>query len=154
MKHTVRLAAAAAAVLAVTTFLAGPAEAQWRHRGGGGWGMGGAYARHFDPKTVETLDGEVVKVEAASPRRGMSPGIHLTLKTAKEEVSVHLGPQWFLERQEFAVEPKEKLTVVGSRITIDGKVAVIASELRKEGLTLVLRDAQGYPVWSGWRRRL
>ena len=115
--------------------------------------MGGAYARHFDPKTVETLDGEVVKVEAASPRRGMSPGIHLTLKTAKEEVSVHLGPQWFLERQEFAVEPKEKLTVTGSRITIDGKVAVIASELRKEGLTLVLRDAQGYPVWSGWRRR-
>ncbi|MDP3541017.1 MAG: hypothetical protein Q8T11_00960 [Elusimicrobiota bacterium] len=146
-------AIAAAAVLAVVTALAAaPAEAQWRRRDGGGWGMSGAYARSFNPKTVETLEGEVAKVEPVSPRRGMSPGLHLTLKTAKEEVPVHLGPQWFLERQEFSVEPKERLSVTGSRVMIDGKAAVIASELRKDGMTLVLRDAQGYPVWSGWRR--
>lgn len=144
--------AAGAALLAALTVLTGSAQAQWRHRGGGGWGAGGAYARHFDPKTVETLEGEVVKVETAAPKRGMSPGIHVTLKTAKEEVAVHLGPQWYLERQEFAVAPKEKLSVTGSRVAIDGKVAVIASELRKDGMSLRLRDEQGYPAWSGWRR--
>ncbi|MCR4294254.1 MAG: DNA-binding protein [Elusimicrobia bacterium] len=144
--------AAGAAVLGIMASLAVTAEAQWRRRDGGGWGMSGAYARHFDPKTVETLEGEVSKVETAVPKRGMSRGIHLVLKTAKEEVSVHLGPQWFLERQEFSVEPKDRLTVTGSRVDIEGEVAVIASELRKGDMTLVLRDAQGYPVWSGWRR--
>jgi hypothetical protein len=118
--------AVGAALLAMTAALAGPAEAQWRRRDGGGWGMGGAYARHFDPKTVETLEGEVKKVETAVPKRGMSRGIHLVLKTAKEELSVHLGPQWFLERQDFTVDPKDRLTVVGSRVAIDGKPAVIA----------------------------
>lgn len=124
----------ATAVLTMLTALAGPADAQ------------------FNPKTVESLEGEVLKVEPVSPRKGMSPGVHLTLKTAKEEVSVHLGPQWFLERQEFSVEPKDRLSVTGSRVEIDGKPAVIASELRKGDMTMVLRDAQGYPVWSGWRR--
>lgn len=152
MRQGKRLAAAAA-LLAVTAVLAGPAEAQWRRRGGGGWGAGAPYGRHFDPKTVETLEGEVLKVETVSPSRGMSPGIHVILKTAKEEVSVHLGPQWYLERQEFSVEPKERLTVTGSRVVLEGKPAVIASELRKGDLTLALRDAQGYPAWSGWRRR-
>lgn len=143
----------AAVVLAALAALAGPAEAQWRRRGGGGWGAGAPYGRHFDPKTVETLEGEVLKIETVSPSRGMSPGIHVILKTAKEEVPVHLGPQWYLERQEFTVEAKEKLTVTGSRVVLEGKPAVIASELRKGDLTLALRDAQGYPVWSGWRRK-
>ena len=72
----------------------------------------------------------------------MSPGIHVIAKTARE-VSVHLGPQWYLERQEFSVEPKERLTVTGSRVVL-GEAAVIASELRKGDLALVLQDAQGY----------
>lgn len=151
MKHSIKITTAAG-LLALMGVLAGPAEAQWRRRDAGGWGMSGAYARLFDPATVETLEGEVLKVEQAAPRRGMSPGIHVILKTSKEEVSVHLGPQWFLERQEFSVEPKERLKVTGSRVVIADKPAVIAAELSKEGMTLRLRDAKGVPVWSGWRR--
>ncbi len=52
------------------------------------------------------------------------PGLHVVLKTEKEEISVQLGPGWDLERQEF-------------------KIA--------KGI-LKFRDETGVPVWGGGRR--
>ncbi|HSF05040.1 MAG TPA: hypothetical protein VLG10_04545 [Methylomirabilota bacterium] len=51
------------------------------------------------------------------------------------------------------VAPKDKIEVKGSRITPEGKPAIIAAKIRKGDDILVLRDASGFPVWSGWRRR-
>ena len=76
-----------------------------RWHGGGGWGPGTAYGRIYDPKTVETVAGEVVKIERFTPMRGMSSGVHLVLKTGTGEVSVHLGPQWYLENQDACSHP-------------------------------------------------
>jgi hypothetical protein len=42
---------------------------------------------------VQTIQGEVIAVERVTPVKGMSHGVHLMLKTEKETVSVHLGPQ-------------------------------------------------------------
>lgn len=36
---------------------------QWR----GGWGMDAPYTRMYDPKTVETIRGEVVSVDIITP---------------------------------------------------------------------------------------
>jgi hypothetical protein len=136
---------------------AAPAVAQGRGPGGGcgpgGWGREGAYWRHFDPKTIETVSGEVVSVQRVRPVKGVSEGVHIELKTEREKVSVHLGPAWYIDNQEPRVQAKDKVEIVGSRVQIDGKPAIIASELRKEGETLMLRDAEGYPLWCGWRRR-
>ncbi len=83
----------------------------------------------------------------------MSAGIHMNVKTDKETVSVHLGPSWYLENQDLKIEPKDKVEVKGSRITFEGKPAIIADEVRKGDEVLKLRDDAGFPVWSGWRRR-
>lgn len=127
----------------------------WRWRGGegGGWGPGGHYGRMYNPQTVETISGEVVKVERMTPRRGMSGGVHVLVQTATETIPVHLGPRWFLENQDLALAPKEQVEVRGSRITFNGKPAIIAAEVRKGEHVLKLRDDQGIPAWSGWRRR-
>lgn len=122
-------------------------------KGSGGWGMGTAYGRMFNPATVETLSGEVISLDRMIPMKGMSYGVHLTLKTDKETVSVHMGPAWFLDNQEITIQPKDKITVKGSRITFEGKPAIIAAEVKKGGDILKLRDENGYPAWSGWRRR-
>ena len=122
-------------------------------KGSGGWGMGSAYGKMYDPKTIETISGEVIRVDKISPRKGMSYGIHMTVKTDKERISVHLGPGWFIENQDIKIEPKDKVEVKGSRITFEGKPAVIASEVKKGDELLKLRDENGYPFWSGWRRR-
>jgi hypothetical protein len=123
-----------------------------RWRGSGGWGPGGAYGRMYDPKTVETVSGEVVKVDRITPMRGMSAGVHLVVKTDKGDVSVHLGPQWYLENQDVKIEPKDKVEVTGSRVTVQGKPALIAAEVKKGGEVLKLRDDAGIPMWAGWRR--
>ena len=122
-------------------------------KGSGGWGMGMQYNKMYDPKTVETISGEVVSVDKITPMKEMSQGVHITLKTAKETISVHLGPDWYIENQDIKIEPKDKVEVKGSRITFEGKPALIAAEVKKGNEILKLRDEKGVPVWSGWRRR-
>lgn len=139
-----------AAVFIMTTSLA---FAGWKgFRGSGGWGMGAAYQMMYNPATVETLAGEVVAVEKTMPMKGMSYGVHVQLKTDKETVSVHLGPGWYIERLDTKIEKGDKVEVKGSRVTIAGKPAIIAAEVKKGDSTLVLRDSLGVPAWAGWRR--
>jgi len=122
-------------------------------RGSGGWGMGAPYNRLYDPKTLEPISGDIVRVDRITPMKGMSHGIHLAIKTDQGEISVHLGPAWFVENQDITIEPGDKVEVKGSRVTIQGKPAIIAASLRKGDETLELRDENGVPVWSGMRRR-
>jgi hypothetical protein len=124
---------------------------QWR--GGAGWGRGGAYNRLYDPKTVETVSGKVVRIERITPMAGMGQGVHLVLETDGGTIPVHLGPAWYVERQDTTVAPNDHVEVKGSRVTFDAKPAIIAAQVRKGERTLVLRDDAGIPVWAGWRRR-
>ena len=137
--------------------LAGSSFAQPRGgmmwRGSGGWGPGSQYNRTYDPKSLETISGEVTKVDRITPSQGMSGGIHMLVKTDKETVSVHLGPSWYIENQDIKIEPKDKVEVKGSRITFGDKPAIIATEVRKGNEVLTLRDPSGFPAWMAWRRR-
>jgi hypothetical protein len=107
----------------------------------------------FNPKTVETISGEVVNVGKITPNKCSSYGIHLMVKTDKETISVHVGPGWYIENQDTKIEPKDKIEVKGSRIIYEDKPVIIATEIKKGGDILTLRNAKGFPVWSGWRRR-
>ena len=97
--------------------------------------------------------GEITKVERMTPMKGMSTGIHFVLKTSKESLSVHVGPEWYIEKQDVKLEPRDKVTVKGSRVMIYDQPALIAAEITKGDQVLQLRDANGIPLWSGWRRR-
>jgi hypothetical protein len=133
--------------------LAAFAQPRMMWKGSGGWGSGAPYGRMYDPKTVETVSGEVVDLAFLTPTKGMGQGIHLLLKTDKETISVHLGPAWYIENQDLKIEKGDRIEVSGSRITFQQKPAIIAAEVRKGDETLKLRDDNGIPVWSGWRRR-
>ena len=121
-------------------------------RGSGGWGMGSQYQRMYNPATVETLSGTVESVDKVTPMKGMHYGIHLTLKTDKVTVDVHLGPEWYIERQDAKIEKGDTIEVKGSRVTVAGKPAIIAAEVKKGDSTLMLRDTNGIPAWAGWRK--
>lgn len=127
------------------------AQQGMKWKGSGGWGMGSEYGRMYNPQTVVNISGEVISVDKITPRKGMRYGVHLIVKTDKEAISVHLGPGWYIENQEIKIEPKDRVDVKGSRITLDGKPTIIASEARKGTQILKLRDKNGFPVWSGWR---
>jgi hypothetical protein len=122
-------------------------------RGSGGWGMGSSYQQFYNPKTVETITGEVVAIDSIMPMGGMSGGVHLRVRTPKNAmISVHLGPSWYLDRQDVSLQVKDKIQIKGSQVKIAGKPALIAAEIQKGSQTLILRDTNGLPMWSGWRR--
>ncbi len=136
-----------AGLLAATTVFA--------QRGQGWWG-------NYDSKTVETITGKVTAVEKVeSPHHGpgMGPGmhrgmgVHLTLQTDKETISVSLGPDWFVDKQSPKIEKGDTVTVTGSRVTMDGKPALIAATVTKGDKVIKLRDENGAPLWAGRGRR-
>jgi hypothetical protein len=146
MRQTVCVAAVLFMVFMGSTVFGQP----WR--GSGGWGMKGTYQRMYNPATVESLSGEVVSVDKITPMKGMRSGIHLILKTDKGTIPVHLGPAWFIERLDTKIEKGDRIEVKGSKVSIGGKPAIIAAEVKKGESVLVLRDSAGVPVWSGWRK--
>jgi hypothetical protein len=144
------------AVMAITGFFTADetlAQRGMKWKDGGGWGPGTSYARMYDPKTVETILGEVISVDRITPQKGMQDGVHLMLKTDKDTISVHLGPGWYVLNQDVKILPKDKIEVRGSRITFEGKPALIAAEIKKGDAVLTLRDTNGFPAWQGWKRR-
>jgi hypothetical protein len=129
--------------------LAGP----WKGwRGSGGWGMGSQYNRMYNPATVETVSGIIESVDKVTPMKGMNSGVHVVLKTGKETISVHLGPEWYVERLDTKIQKGDTIEVKGSRVTFAGKPAIIAAEVKKGDDVLVLRDTSGIPAWAGWRK--
>jgi hypothetical protein len=148
-KGIIVLVIALSMLLVASAVLAQP----WKGwRGSGGWGMGSQYNRTYNPATVETVSGTVESVDKITPMKGMYSGIHLVVKTNKETISVHLGPEWYIEKQDTKIGKGDKIEVTGSRINFDNKPAIIAAELKKGDSTLVLRDNAGIPAWAGWRR--
>ena len=145
-------------LIAATAAFAQPWQG-WKNCGG--WcreegrtgGPGGGPGRMYDPAKAETVQGEVTTVETVGAGRRMGPGIGLRLKTASGEQLVHLGPQWYIEQQgELPIKAGDRIEVKGVKAQRRGMDIFIAGEVKKGDAVLKLRDADGYPVWAGWRR--
>ncbi len=140
------------AVFALTAMVTLSDAQQWRGwKGGGGWGYKSQYQRMYNPQTVTNVKGVVEAVEQVTPMRGMSYGIHLKLKTDSEILPVHLGPSWFIERQDIKIKKGDTIEVTGSKINYNNAPAIIAAQVKKGNVVLTLRDESGIPVWAGTR---
>ena len=127
----------------------------------------------YNPETVETLSGTVLVVNQTGPEDQMGsltktgPGtvksFHhggatlLDLEMADGSViTVFAGPSWFLEEQEFSIEPNDTITVTGSVLQLETPLGtmysseiMLAAEITKGQQVLTLRDEFGFPVWIG-----
>ncbi len=67
-------------------------------------------------------------------------------------MDVRLGPSWFLDQQKLVIQKGDAIDLAGSMIKYaDGQV-MLAQWVKKSDATVQLRDAEGYPMWAGWRR--
>lgn len=106
--------------------------------------------RRYDPATVETISGEVLRIDRIPSRRGTGTAVHLAVRAiGGETVDVRLGPAWWIDGQKVRVKQRDKVEVKGSRVSIDGAPVVIAAVVSKNEKTLVLRDDAGVPAWAG-----
>lgn len=105
--------------------------------------------RKYNPQTVETITGEVTEVNnVPSPRNG-THRIQLMVKTATEEIGVHVGPHWYVAKQGVHLAVKDRVEIRGSRVTLNGRPVIIAADIKQGNLLLKLRDDSGLPYWRG-----
>jgi hypothetical protein len=106
----------------------------------------------YDPKTVITVHGQV---ERLTKLPGIGPGgPHeidrvVILKSDQGNITVHLGPAWYLSQKRFSPNVSDMLEVIGSKIRQNRGTVIVAKEVTKDGETLMLRDDQGFPLWKG-----
>jgi hypothetical protein len=122
-------------------------------RGSEGWGQGTQYGRMYNPQTIETISGKIVSIDRMVPMRRMSQGVHLMVQTGKENISVHLGPEWYITNQDMQLQVNDRVEIKGSKVTFDGKPTIIAAQIKKGDKILTLRDNNGLPLWSGCCRQ-
>ena len=106
--------------------------------------------------TCKPIDagGKVVQVLTETLADSMHPGMAVVVETKTQgRVHVHLGPVWYLERQEFELKPGDQVGIKGMCDKKDTKMEVIAYELTRGDYVLHLRDSRGRPNWEAWRQR-
>jgi hypothetical protein len=106
---------------------------------------------NYDPAKEITIQGSVQEVVTLQ-HRGMT-GIHLNVKSSDKVFDVRVGPSWFLDEKQFKFATGDQIEVTGATISTNTGAALIAREVKKGDAVLVLRDAKGFPVWSGGRGR-
>ena len=105
------------------------------------------YSTLFNPMTIGTVSGEVVRVEHAFSGSGKDYCVHALLKTPQGQVTAILAPKGYMAKQGLRVAPKDRVTITGSLISILGKPFILAMEVTGDR-TMKLRETNGRPAWA------
>ena len=73
--------------------------------------------------------------------------VQLMLQIENGTIVVQLGPAWYVDKQTPRIEANDTITVTGSRVTMDGKSAIVSADIAKGSELLKLRAINGIPVW-------
>jgi hypothetical protein len=114
---------------------------------------GAAYMLSFDPATLQTVEGTVVRIHQVPHPNVWLTGVQLGLRTHDGEISVHLGPSWFIDNQELHLEVEDHVSVTGSHVRPNGVETIVATDVRRGDELLHLRAPDGMPVWVAWHWR-
>jgi len=116
-----------------------------------GWEDGSKFNNLFNIQTIDTLQGEVVSVDSLVPMKGMSYGVRLVFKTAKDTITAIIGPTWFTQCLHILIKPKDEIELSGSHVKFNGGTIMIASRIISNRIILQLRNDKGQPIWDGMR---
>lgn len=133
--------------LVAVTAMAGPGWRCNESKACGGCGAGGMY----DPAKAEVMTGQVVSVQRIESMRGPGKGIVLTVNVGSETRAVHLGPSWYLERQNVQIAEGDQVEIKGADTVRPRGTVFLAAEVKKGSEVLILRDEKGVPAWAGPR---
>jgi hypothetical protein len=143
-------------ILTMFLELSGPTAGQPLGFPGGGRRHRGSETQDrqlYNPQTVITVQGQIEDLGSYGMQGWrVAPGMAiqgLVLKTSKGNLTVNLGPPWYVRKQGFTLQKGDTLAVTGSKVTKDEKTVLLASEVTKNGHTLKVRDEKGVPLFRG-----
>ena len=105
----------------------------------------------FDPAKQETIIASVRAInyiEASSRNGYLGKGVELIVEEHGQELSVPLGPRYFLDLQPVKLAVGDQVQITGMRSPAAGSRPVfLASQIKKDKLVTVFRDSKGIPRW-------
>jgi hypothetical protein len=112
------------------------------------------YSRTFNTSAIEEVSGKVDDVIYSGRENGEDRGVEILLMTKEGPLPVHLGPAWYLDRQQTRIKTGEKVSVRGARSKMNGQDVLIAEIVKRGGQNMRLRNENGHPVWSAWEKSI
>ena len=106
-----------------------------------------AKIRTYDAASAVSLTGvSIIRVDTL--KRGDDSSISALLSSGTDSISAMIGPVTFLMSNSLTLAAGDVIDISGSRLTMGGKPALIATEIKKGETRIVLRDkATGAPAW-------
>lgn len=146
--RNLKLAAlAATTVLAATSF---SQEVRVPDRTGGYY-ADSPYNRLYNTNTMVTFTGKVTGIQEVSPMKGMAGAVTYLVRASNGGTAiVDAGPAWFINNQVAKVHVGNQIQVTGSKVMIDGKGQILASQIVIGKKVLALRRASGFPYWDAY----
>lgn len=107
------------------------------------------YQAKFSNSEMETVTGDVKQVlRVQFPDKDCYLIAILSTDSDSAKVGVNIGPVWFLEENDMAINEGDMIQVTGAKIRTNGRYVLIATEITKNGKTLNLRDKEGNKLWG------
>ncbi|MEE4247953.1 MAG: hypothetical protein V2I33_21385 [Kangiellaceae bacterium] len=103
----------------------------------------------YDLQSENTVVSAIKMVKQISTTKNMNFGTHLLVDYKGEELEIHLGPSWYLEKNKIKLRKGDIVKVSGSLVTFENNPSIIAKWIIKESDTIHLRDDRGLPNWAG-----
>ncbi|MBZ5494381.1 MAG: hypothetical protein LAO76_25935 [Acidobacteriia bacterium] len=101
----------------------------------------------YAPTSEQTMRGWVVETKDFECPVTGTVGSHITVKNETSSIEVHLAPASFMKQYEIKFRKGDNVTVIGSKITFEGKSALIAKSVAIGNDTYNFRDQSGKPLW-------
>jgi hypothetical protein len=101
----------------------------------------------YAPTSEQTMRGWVVETKDFQCPVTGTVGSHITVKSETGSIEVHLAPASFMKQYEINIRKGDNVTVVGSKITFEGKNALVAKSVVIGNETYNFRDPSGKPLW-------
>jgi hypothetical protein len=111
----------------------------------GAWTKSGRNLNSNRSGAKEVVYGNVLSTEDLKPGPGNELGVQMTVNTEEGDLRILLGPRWYLPEHDLNLSHGEPVTIVGIRITWDGKPAIVADEIRQGSKKLVLHAPSNEP---------
>jgi hypothetical protein len=101
----------------------------------------------YDSTQLVSLTGvTVIRVDTVS--QGGTPTLSAVVAAGNDSLSAWLAPVSFLTKNAITLTAGDVIDIAGSRVTMAGTPSLIASQLKKGEVTLVLREkSTGQPAW-------
>lgn len=112
------------------------------------------YTKQFDAQKIETVSGEVKKIEKDSTQQPMTQSktqksMCFSIETDQgRTMKVYGAPEQFLKDRGLELSEGDNVQITGSRAQVKGEEALIASKISKDNKEVIIRSAQGQPMWQ------